>query len=96
MCVRNFSNENAAVSTPDVAVAGGSSRFSPTPGCMMLTSTSPSPSDTKVAARNHATARPPTRPSAAVSPICAMPCTSVAKTSGAMIILIRRRNMVLP
>ena len=34
----------------------------------------------------------PTRPSAAMSPICAMPATRVEKTSGAMIILIRRRN----
>ena len=37
----------------------------------------------------------PTRPSAPVSPICAMPTTSVANTSGAMIILISRRKIVV-
>ena len=44
---------------------------------------------------NQPSALTPTRPSAAVSPICAMPATSVENTSGAMIILIRRRNTVV-
>src|SRR3546814_14038681 len=34
----------------------------------------------------------PTRPIAAASSICAIPATRVAKTSGAMIILMRRRK----
>ena len=37
---------------------------------------------------NQASARPPMRPSAALSPMWAMPATNVEKTSGAMIILI--------
>ena len=41
---------------------------------------------------NQPSERTPTRPSAAMSPMWAMPATSVEKTSGAMIILIRRRN----
>ena len=52
----------------------------------------PSVSEIRLAKMNHARERKPTRPSAAVSPICAMPTTSVEKTSGAMIILMRRRN----
>ena len=42
---------------------------------------------------NQPSVRAPMRPSAAVSPMCAMPVTRVANTSGAMIILIRRRKM---
>ncbi|MDQ1230537.1 hypothetical protein QE379_001963 [Sphingomonas sp. SORGH_AS 879] len=49
-------------------------------------------SETRLAEMNQASERKPIRPSALVSPICAMPDTRVAKTSGAMIILIRRRN----
>ena len=41
---------------------------------------------------NQPSERMPTRPSAATSPMWAMPATRVEKTSGAMIILIRRRN----
>ena len=44
---------------------------------------------------NQPSALTPTRPSAAVSPICAMPTTRVEKTSGAMIILISRRKIVV-
>jgi len=44
---------------------------------------------------NQPTALKPTRPSALVSPICAMPATRVANTSGAITILIRFRKMVV-
>ena len=83
---------NAAVSTPLAAVAGGSGRLRPTPGLEDVTRISPRVSDTRLAQMNQPSARRPTRPSAAMSPICAMPTTSVEKTSGAMIILISRRN----
>ncbi len=52
----------------------------------------PSSSEITEAITNQAKVRRPTRPSAAVSPMCAMPTTSVENTSGAMIILIRRRK----
>ena len=44
---------------------------------------------------NQPSALTPTRPSAAVSPIWAMPTTSVESTSGAMIILMRWRKIVV-
>ena len=53
---------------------------------------SPSVSETKVARMNQQSDRMPTRPSAAMSPMCAIPATRVENTRGAMIILIRRRN----
>ena len=43
---------------------------------------------------NQPSALPPTRPTVAMSPILAMPTTSVENTSGAMIILISRRNAI--
>ena len=42
---------------------------------------------------NQVMAFAPMRPTALVSPICATPTTRVENTSGAMIILIRRRKM---
>ncbi len=65
------------------------------PGWSRLTRISPSVSDTSDAPMNQPSVRAPIRPSALVSPICAMPVTSVANTSGAMIILISRRNRSL-
>ena len=65
---------------------------SPTPGCNRLTITSPSAIETKLNVTNHASDRPPIRPSAVLSPIEAMPVTIVASTSGATIIRISRRN----
>ena len=53
----------------------------------------PSSSETNDALTNHSIALPPIRPTALVSPICATPTTSVVNTSGAMIILIKRRKM---
>ena len=52
-------------------------------------------SETKLAPMNQPSALAPTRPSAAVSPIWAIPTTRVERTSGAMIILIRWRNTVV-
>ena len=43
---------------------------------------------------NQPSALPPTRPTVAMSPILPMPTTRVENTSGAMIILIRRRNAI--
>ena len=53
----------------------------------------PSNSETSEALTNHSIALPPIRPTDFVSPICATPTTKVVKTSGAMIILIRRRKI---
>ncbi|EZP72139.1 hypothetical protein BV96_02271 [Sphingomonas paucimobilis] len=78
---------SASVFTPDSAP--DRTRFSPSPGAKKLTKMRPSVSEIRLAMMNQASARPPIRPSAALSPIWAMPATSVEKTSGAMIILIR-------
>ena len=53
----------------------------------------PTTSDTSEAPTNQTIALAPMRPTALVSPMCAMPTTRVENTSGAMIILIRRRKM---
>ena len=68
----------------------------PSPGANRLTRISPSVSDTSEALTNHSIALPPTRPTAPASDMCPMPTTRVENTSGAMIILIRRRKIVLP
>ena len=52
----------------------------------------PSSSEISDAVRNQPIALMPIRPTALESPVPAMPVTMVLKTSGAMIILIRRRN----
>jgi hypothetical protein len=52
----------------------------------------PEQSETSDAVMNQPSALPKTRPTEAASPMCAMPTTSVENTSGAMIILMRRRN----
>ncbi|GAA0001530.1 hypothetical protein BRDID11002_15310 [Bradyrhizobium diazoefficiens] len=54
----------------------------------------PSISETKEALMNHPMVLAKMRPSLAPEPIWAMPPTRVANTSGAMIILIRRRNIM--
>ena len=77
------------------AVTAGRASPSPTPGCNRFTSSNPRVRETRLAQMNQPTARTPIRPSAPVSPICAMPATRVAKTSGAMIILIRLRKTVV-
>src|SRR5438874_864620 len=62
------------------------------PGCSRLTITRPSSSEMKEAETNQPMVLAKTRPSFEPEPIWAMPPTRVANTSGAMIILIRRRN----
>jgi hypothetical protein len=61
----------------------------------MLTMTRPSSSEHSEAPTNQSIALPPTRPTEAVSPMCAMPTTRVENTRGAMIILMRRRKTSL-
>src|SRR5262245_20699227 len=76
------------------AWASGSGRLRLSPGRRMLTRIMPSISDTSDAATNQIIAFAPIRPITLVSPMCATPTTSVENTSGAMIILIRRRKNV--
>jgi argininosuccinate synthase len=64
----------------------------PTPGLQQLTRTGPAVSETSEAETNQPIVLAPTRPTAAASPMWPMPTTSVESTSGAMIILIRRRK----
>ncbi len=78
---------------PDFAAISGSGKFKPTPGLSKLTITRPKASDTSEAVMNQAIALIPTRPTVWLSPILAMPTTSVENTNGAIIILIRRKKM---
>jgi hypothetical protein len=70
----------------------GSGRPRLWPGWSRLASTRPSTSDTSEAMMNQLIDFTNTRPTDAASPMCAMPTTSVEKTSGPISILIRRRN----
>jgi hypothetical protein len=78
-----------------VASLGGRIRPEPIPGWSQLTRIAPSVSETTVAPRNQPIVFAPTRPSEAVSPIWTIPETNVAKTNGAISILIRRRKIVV-
>ncbi len=91
--VMNSLSDSDATLRLVAASASGSGRFKLSPGRSRLTMTMPSSSDTSEAETNHAIALRPMRPIALVSPICATPTTSVENTSGAMIILMRRRKM---
>jgi hypothetical protein len=73
-------------------LASGRGRLRLSPGRKMLTRIMPVRRDASEAPMNQTIALPPIRPTALVSPICATPTTRVEKTSGAMIILIRRKN----
>ena len=75
-----------------LAPASGAGSARPAPGAIQVTITRPSTSDIREAHTNQPSVRSPTRPSRLASPMCAIPTESVANTSGAMIILIRRRN----
>src|ERR1700761_3622388 len=92
--VRNFSIENADTGRPVVCALSGKVPGKLAPGCSRLTITRPSSSDTSDALTNQPRVLAKMRPSLAPPPIWAMPPTSVANTSGAMIILIRRRNSI--
>ena len=65
----------------------------PTPGWNRFTITRPSAIEIRLAVMNHASARVPIRPSAELSPICAIPTTMVESTSGATSILMRLRKI---
>ena len=65
----------------------------PAPGRNTFIITSPMTSAIVVASSNQRIAFSPMRPMAFRSPLPAMPTTSVENSSGAMIILIMRRNM---
>ncbi len=95
MWAMNLAKSKAERSTPTVASTGGSGSTSAAPGSNRVTRMRPSVSETRLAQTNQPTALAPTLPSAAVSPIWAMPTTRVEKTRGAMIILMRWRKMVV-
>lgn len=81
----------SAVGAPDVSA--GNVASNPAPGWMTFTMTRPSASENNEAPMNQSMVLRPTRPKAFGSRICAMPTISVVRTSGAMTILMRRRNM---
>ena len=91
--VRKSRRLSEAAFSPVCAPASGSGRASPAPGWKRLAAISPRESETTEAVRNQPMDRAATRPTERVSPKLAMPETMVAKTSGAMIILIKRRKM---
>ncbi len=70
----------------------GSGRPRLWPGSSRLARIRPSTSDTSEAVTNQPSDLANTRPTEAASPMCAMPTTSVEKTSGPISILISRRN----
>ena len=94
-CATKSLSESDEARTLALAPTSGRGRFRLLPGCRRFTSTRPSSSDTKEAQTNHSIALAPIRPTDLVSPMWATPTTRVENTSGAMIILIRRRKMSL-
>ncbi len=93
-CLTKPSSVMACASMPDATPL--TTLCTPSPGANRLTRISPSVSDTSEALTNHSIALPPTRPTAPASDMWPMPTTRVENTSGAMIILIRRRKTMLP
>ena len=91
-CVMNSRSDSDAVLRLDEVPTSGNGRFSASPGRRILTRAIPRSSDISDAAMNQPIVLMPMRPIALVSPMCAMPTTSVENTSGAMIILMRRRK----
>ncbi len=91
--VRNFSIEKAETGRPVDCALSGSVPGKLAPGWSRLTMTRPSISETKEALTNQPMVLAKMRPSLEPEPIWAMPPTRVANTSGAMIILIRRRKI---
>src|SRR6185436_9745245 len=87
-------NDSESAFTVDSTLVAGTSNCIALPGSNNCTRINPNVSDTSDAPMNQPIALLPTRPTVAISPILAMPTTSVENTSGAMIILIRRRNIV--
>ncbi|SAL87374.1 hypothetical protein AWB67_07397 [Caballeronia terrestris] len=88
---KSFSVNLEVARFADVPMSGsGSPRFSP--GRNRLDMKRPRSSETSDAVTNQPSALANTRPTEAASPICAIPTTSVEKTSGPITILMRRRN----
>ena len=83
---------SALVFRPAAAPTSGSGTLSASPGRRLLATTSPISREQNEAATNQPSARRPIRPTVRESPMAARPLTSVVNTSGAMIILIMRRN----
>ncbi len=90
--MRNFSSEKAETARPVDWPFSGSVPGKLAPGCSRLTMTRPSSSEMKEAEMNQPMRLGEHAAKLRALPICAMPPTRVANTSGAMIILIRRRN----
>ena len=90
--VTNSLSESAETLRLVAVPASGSGRLRLSPGRSRLTMMRPSASETSEAEKNQAIALSPMRPIASVSPMWAMPTISIEITSGAMIILISRRN----
>ena len=94
--MKSFSVRPEAVMPDEAPVAGREpDKAIASPGRNRFTRIRPSVSDRREAMMNQPSALTPMRPTSAASPILAMPTTSVENTSGAMIILIRRRNRVV-
>ena len=74
--------------------AGAFGSCTPTPGLTRFTAPKPTNSATVVTTSKYRIALPPMRPMVLTLPVPAMPTTSVANSSGAMIDLIMRRKMV--
>src|ERR1035437_4573763 len=77
------------------ASAAGNGIPRPVPGCMILARKQPRRSEMIEAVMNQSRDFAPTRPTDLLSPMLAMPETTVLNTRGAMIIFIRRRKMSL-
>ena len=91
-CVTNSFSDSEDVFRLDEVPTSGSGRLSDVPGCKTLTRSIPRSSEKSDAVMNQPMVLMPMRPSDLVSPMWAMPTTRVENTSGAMIILIRRRK----
>ena len=83
----------APAAIPVGAVVSGTANSSPTPGCNRVTMTRPRLREKSEAIMNQPSVLKPMRPTVLLSPILAMPTVRVVNTSGAMIILMRRRKI---
>ena len=90
--VTNSLSDSDDVLRLDEVPTSGSGRLSDAPGCSTLTRSMPRRSENSDAVMNQPIVLMPMRPSDLVSPMWAMPTTRVENTSGAIIILIRRRK----
>ena len=93
--VRNRARLVGGAFRPLAAATAPLFRCRPAPGAMVSTMTSPRTSDTSEAVMNQLITLNATRPMSPASPILPTPLTSVARTSGAIIILTARRKIVV-